>query len=311
MIPVFHPIVIDQGSAYEITFYYTDANGSPINISNYCVTIQWRTNTGDDYFFTNKYKGTNYKLKTNSDGTIVFTIPSKTTNTYSFAGANYDLDLQEPNEDYPGSGLKTYRLVTGTVTINGRNTLVSLVDCAFSSANFNIPENCDLECSRLDLYSKQYYSTGSVSIPSTQSSIIDTINTTDTGLIDNVEVAINGLRYNNPQDLIFILAPPSGSKILLSANAKISNYAPGFSFMFSNRASPGSYINNIESGSLCLIKDKTDIITYNSEVLAASFDHLFGESINGDWSLIVINSDSNTSGTIDSWRLIVTYKAPE
>lgn len=308
MLPAFHPIIIDQGSAYEITFYYTDTDNNPINISNYCVTIQWKTNNGDDYFFTNKYKGTDYKLKTNSDGTIVFTIPSKTTNNYTFLTANYDLDLQEPNEEYTGSGLKTYRLVTGNITVNPRNTLVSLVDCAYASTSFNIPENCDFECSRLDLYSKQYLSSGNISIPASQSSTLDIINTTDIDLIDNIEIAINGLRYNNPQDLIFILSPPTGTKVLLSANARINNYAPGFSFMFSNRASPGSYINNVESGSLCLIKDKTDFITYNAEPLASSFDHLFGQSITGDWSLIVINSDSNTSGSIDSWRLVITYQ---
>lgn len=308
MLPVFHPIVIDQGSAYEITFYYTDVDGTPINISNYCVTIQWKTNTGDSYFFSNKYKGTDYKLQTNPDGTIVFTIPSKTTNTYIFQTANYDLDLQEPNEEYAGSGLKTYRLVTGTVTINPRNTLVSLVDCAYASTSFNIPENCDFECSRLDLYSQQYLSAGNVSIPSSQSDVTDTINTTDTNLIDNVEVVINGLRYNNPQDLILILAPPSGPKVLLSANARIANYAPGFSCIFSNRAVPGSYINNIDSGSLCLIKDKTNYITYNNESLLSSFNHLFGQSITGDWSLIIVNSDGNASGSIDSWRLIITYQ---
>lgn len=306
MSPVLHPIVIDQGSAYDITFYYTDINGNPIDVSNYCVTIQWKTNTGDDYYFSNKYNGNAYSLQSNTDGTIVFRIPSKTTNTYEFDNAGYDLDIQEPNEEYAGSGLKTYRLVTGTVTINRRNTSISLIDCAYASSVFNIATNCELECSRLDLYSVQY--SGSGLIIQDNSAVSGTVSTTDTRLIDNIEIAVNGLRHNSPQDLMFLLAPPTGGTVLLSANAKISKYAPGFSCLFSNRAPNGAFINNIDSGGLCLIRDKTNNTQYNNETVLSSFDHLFGSSVTGNWSLIICDTDPGIAGSIDSWKLIITYQ---
>lgn len=303
---IFYPISIEQGSAYEITFYYADENGTPIDITNFCVYIQWRTNTNQLYSFSNRYKGNDYSLQSNPNGTIVFKIPARITNSYLFDNAVYDLDLQEPNEDYPGSGLKTYRLATGSVSIIRRNTDVSLVDCAYASSSFNIAENCDVECSRLDLYSIQYDGDGfDISDDSATSS---TVATSDTRLIDNVEVVINGLKHNSPQDLILILSPPSGDKILLSGNSKIRHYAPGFSFMFSNRAPNGAYLDSIQSGQLCGIKDKTEFIKYNNENLVSTFDNLFNNSITGDWDLIMIDSDTGVAGSIDSWKLIITYQ---
>jgi subtilisin-like proprotein convertase family protein len=304
MAAVFHPISIEQGSAYEIVFYYTDQNGSPIDITNYCVSIQFKTNT-DIISFTNKYKGNNYSLKSNSDGTIIFKLPARITNTYLFDNAVYDLDIQEPNEDYVGSGLKTYRLVTGSVSMVRRNTDVSLVDCANLAQSENTTDNCDTECGKLDLYSVQYGS-GNLSISGAESSNV--INTTDTRLIENIEIAIDGLRFNNPQDLILILLCPNGDQVLLSANTRIQKYAPGFSFMFSNRAPAGNYLFSIESGQLCQIKDKTSYIKYNNNDLLSSFDTLINNSVSGNWRLVVLNPELTYTGSIDSWKLIITYK---
>lgn len=305
MSAVFHPISIEQGSAYEIVFYYTDQTGAPIDITNYCVSIQMKTNTNTLYTFTNKYKGNDYNLKSNTDGSILFQLPARITNTYLFDSAVYDLDIQEPNEDYVGSGLKTYRLATGTVSMIRRNTDVSLVDCANLATSSDVTENCDIECGKLDLYSVQY-DASNLSISGTESSSI--INTTDTRIIENVEVAINGLRFNNPQDLIIILSCPNGDNILLSANTRIKNYAPGFSFMFSTRAPVGAYLSSIESGQLCQIKDKSSYVRYNNSNVLGSFNTLINNSIFGSWGLIVLNPELAYAGSIDSWKLIVTYK---
>jgi subtilisin-like proprotein convertase family protein len=300
-----YDILIEQGSSYEVTFLYTDADNNPIDITNYCIVLQWRTNTNNIYAFTNKYDGTDYSLVTNKDGTIVFKLPAKTTNLYDFDNAAYDLDLQEPNEEYPGSGLKSYRLSTGTINIIKRNVPASLINCANISAGFNLQENCDVECGKLDAYSVVYDGSGvTVSDLSTN---ISTVSINDNRNIENIEIAINGLRHNNPQDLTFIVAPPSGSKVLLSASSKILNYRPGFSCLFSDRAATSAYISNISSGGLCRIYDKTNSTRYNNEILLSSFSHLSGNKAIGNWSLYVIDNDIASSGSLDSWKLIVTY----
>ena len=130
-------------------------------------------------------------------------------------------------------------------------------------------------------------------------------------MIENIELAINKLAHSSPQDIAFLLAPPSGSKILLSANHKIVNNNNNFSFMFSNKATATSYLHNISNGGLCNIYDKTSSYKYNNENLLYSFDHLFDTSTTGVWTLYAKDTDPLSSGSLDSWKLIVTYKPAE
>ena len=81
--------------------------------------------------------------------------------------------------------------------------------------------------------------------------------------------------------------------------------------MFSNKATPGTYINNISNGQICNIQDKTDLYNYNNETLVSSFDHLFNSSVTGIWTLISKDDDIGVSGSIDSWKLIITYQPNE
>jgi subtilisin-like proprotein convertase family protein len=297
--------VIEQGSAFEIIFQYYDSNGASVDLTNWCVLLQYRTDANNILSFSNKYDGSAYSMTTDTLGQIILRIPSKTTTTYAFGSAVYDLDLQEPNEQYPNSGLKTYRLATGTISIARRNIDPALSDCASTTAGFQA-NVCNIECGKLDIYSA-VYDGGSLTIPD-MGAVSGSISTNDTRLIENIELAINGLRHNSPQDLTLLLAPPSGNKILLSSHNKIKNYAPGFSFMFSNKAASGTYINNINSGAYCNISNKTNTTRYNGETLLSSFDHLFNNAVNGQWKFCVIDDDIGTSGTIDSWKLIITYK---
>jgi subtilisin-like proprotein convertase family protein len=78
--------------------------------------------------------------------------------------------------------------------------------------------------------------------------------------------------------------------------------------MFSNRAAPGITINNVTSGGLCSIQDKTSTVKYNNEILLSNFNSLFNTSSIGNWSLIIVDNDIGISGLIESWKLIVTYK---
>jgi subtilisin-like proprotein convertase family protein len=135
------------------------------------------------------------------------------------------------------------------------------------------------------------------------------VTSSDIREIENVELSINRLNHTSVQDLQFLLAPPSGDKILLSANDKITNYSGNFSFMFSNKATPDTYLYNVANGYYCNILDKTDLVNYHNENLLYSFDHLIGTSgLVGDWNLIIRDTDPMGSGYIDSWKLILTYK---
>jgi subtilisin-like proprotein convertase family protein len=40
---------------------------------------------------------------------------------------------------------------------------------------------------------------------------------------------------------------------------------------------------------------------------STSFSHLLGSPISGQWKLHVIDSDTGASGSIEGWKLIITY----
>lgn len=156
----------------------------------------------------------------------------------------------------------------------------------------------------------QYYNKGI--FISDNASVTGTITVPDTGVVSNIEVNIHRLKHENPQDLVMILTPPTGDKILLSAYNKINNYnaTSGISYTFSNRAIPGVYLNNKSSiDPYVNILDKRSIYK-TSETLVASLTGLNGIIPSGDWSLSVYDNDIGSSGTINSWDLIVTYVPP-
>ena len=157
----------------------------------------------------------------------------------------------------------------------------------------------------LDIYSVVY--TGSRLTIQDNAINSGVVSINDNRRIENVEVAINGLSHSSPTDLTFLLSPPSGDTILLSANSKINNYQPGFSFMFSNKAIGDKYLHNISTGGLCNIVDKTDVVKFDNKTLSPVFDDLFNYSNTGNWTLYVNDNDIGVSGSIESWKLIVTY----
>lgn len=303
-----HNFNIEQGSDFKITFQYLDEAGNTIDLTNWCIVLQWQTNNNDLYVFSNRNNTNNYSLTGDNAGKIVLQIPARTTISYNFDSAVYDLDLQETTEQYFNSGLKTYRLVTGAIGIIKRNIPANIQACAESfqsSGDAGLSESCNMICNQSDIYSVTYIGSGINIIDNSIASGI--VNVYDSRPIENVEVIIEGLNHASPQDLSFLLAPPSGNKILLSANNKIKNYRNNFNFGFSNKAPSGLYLNEVVNGGICNILDKTNMIKYNNENLTASIDHLISYSVNGDWSLIVRDNDIGTSGSIVGWKLIITY----
>jgi len=314
--------IIEQGSDFEINFQYNDENNNPVDLSSNqgaCVVLQMIPNSGVSATtsFSTTIQAPNYSFIASDKGLITLKLDNSLTKLYSFDNAVYDLDVIQ--------GTKVIRLVSGSVTIVKRQTPFPSCQVQQQGGGTGgdntgggtptptvtpLPDVEDLclktDCLDLDIYSKVYEGS-SLQIPDL-STITGSVTATDTRQIENVELVINNLNHSSPQDLQLLLAPPSGNKILLAGNHKISNNSNNFSFMFSNKALPTSYLHNVSNGNLCNIYDKTSSIKYSNETLAYGFDHLFGHSLTGVWNLIVKDTDPTISGSIAGWKLVLTYK---
>jgi subtilisin-like proprotein convertase family protein len=264
-------------------------------------------------------------------GQITLTIPARITNSYTFDSAVYDLDVQEPNETYTGSGLKRYRLLQGGIGLIKRNISTTISDVLSPINENNIVDACLLNCSS---YESIIYN-GNPLIIRDNKTTSNTVFVSDNRAINYVELAINGLSHPNPQDLSIFLAPPSGQKILLSAFNKITNYQNGFSFVLSDRAPPDTSLSTIKNGEICRITDKTNSVRFdttknlimcsssgcvdtgspinpsspNNETLLGSFGHLTNYvPSSGNWTLYIQDNDVRSSGSIEAWKLVITYQ---
>jgi len=323
--------IIEQGSDFILNFQYNDENNNPIDLSAKCIVLQWITDDGSIKQVFSSGANSNYDINDwsivgDNSGAIRFKLAANLTKALTFNTAIYDLDIITP-----GDRLRNIRLSTGLVTLVKRNiplldTCPSNVDSVIGlttptatdggavptstpiitstssqSEDLCLPE----DCLNLDIYSVVYAGSG-LSIPDL-ATVSGSVITSDTRNIENIEVAINKLQHNNPSDLWFMINPPSGDPVLLSANSKISNFNNNFSFMFSNKAQPTSYLHNINNGGLCSIYNKANLINYDDQPLATGFNHLIGSSVTGVWNLVIKDTDPLGSGLIDSWKLIITY----
>lgn len=168
---------------------------------------------------------------------------------------------------------------------------------------------CATICNELDMYAVMYSGAGMILVDN--GAVSGTIDVANTGIIQNIEVMINRLKHQSPQDLVLLLTPPTGNTILLSAHNKISNNSSnGFSCIFSNKAASNVYLNNALNNSYVNILDKTSIYKYNNLNLSNNLQSWIGSQASGSWTLSVIDDDTGVSGTIDGWHLIVTYEPP-
>lgn len=295
---------IENGSALEIVFRYLDANLNNIDITNYAVFLRWRSNTGQIYSFSNCERNPDYSLTTHN-GYVLLKIPAKTTQTYNFANAVYDLELQHPNEQYAGSGYTLERIAYGTINIVQKNVPINVPTelCRIQPAD----DSCeDLCCDTRILDPFAYSYTGDRIDIIDNTSGVSTISVYSSGTIENLEIAFNNLNHTSPQDLRILLQPPSGNKILLAGHSKITNNKPNFNFTFSNKASQSTYLYNVNNFGYANILDKTDIIRFENETLESSFSGLIGTTPSGVWSLIILDDDVAVSGYLESWNLILT-----
>lgn len=334
MSAVNYNFIIEQGSEFILQFQYNDAANNSIDLdTNKCVILQIIPENqpiSSGIVFSSKananYGTDKWDLSADNKGLITFKLGSNYTSGILYSAAKYDLDVISI-----GNLNKNVRLAYGTITIQPRQTLYPEARFTTDTTNTNnsdtnntndnngsggdsvtpIPVSDDLcyatSCTNLDIYSVVYNGSG-ISLTDDSTPVSGYVVTSDARKIENIELVINNLNHNSPQDLQFFLAPPSGNKVLLSANQKIPNYSSNFSYMFSNKAAPTTFLHNVSKGGMCNIYDKTSIVKYSSESLNPNFNHLFNQSgITGNWNLIIRDTDPVGSGYIDGWKLIVTY----
>ena len=301
---------LEQGSDFQIVFRYLDSSSNPVNLTNMHVLLRFQDNNGVDYSFDNITETSDYSLTTTSDGLITFTIPAKITDTYPFSSAQYELDIQEPNEVFAGAGTKSNRILFGSISV-----LARLLTPPTRSDLTIFPAENKL-CSPVLMSDAVVYEGGSLTI--TDNSVVNnSITVADTRNIKHLEVGIEGLNHTNIQDLnIFLTCPTSvlaaNNAILLVGSEKFNQYTPGFSFIISDRAESTTSAYSVVDGGMFKSTDKTDHIRFKisstEQTLHHSFSSVIGDAANGDWTLYISDHDKNASVFISGWKLYITFE---
>jgi hypothetical protein len=114
-----YDFAIEQGTSFKISLIYKDANGNPIDLTNWCARLTWKTNTNIVQTFSSENTDYNvYKFIIDEPaGKLTLMLPASTTNGFNFTTAKYDLELQSPDDLYNGGGKYTIRLLFGLINI--------------------------------------------------------------------------------------------------------------------------------------------------------------------------------------------------
>lgn len=123
---------IEQGTSFKFSLIYKDNDNNPIDITNWCARLIFKTNTNQTRtFLTTNTDYTDYKfIIDGTAGKLTLMLPATMTNTFNFKLANYDLELQSPDDLYDGGGKYITRLLYGTINIVPRHSSSnSTLDC--------------------------------------------------------------------------------------------------------------------------------------------------------------------------------------
>jgi hypothetical protein len=127
-----YDFTIEQGSSFTLSLVYKDSDGNPVNLTDWCARLTWKTNSSTTQTFTSTnldysvYKFTIEPLI----GKLTLLIPADTTNSFDFNTAKYDLELRSDDDLYVGGGKYIIRLLYGTVTLVKRfSQSTTLLEC--------------------------------------------------------------------------------------------------------------------------------------------------------------------------------------
>jgi hypothetical protein len=113
---------IEQGSSFKMSLVYKDSNGDPIDITDWCARLTWRTSANSTQVFSSdNIDKSIYDFNIEGSlGKINLLFPASTTNGFDFNTAKYDLELQSDENHYAEGGKYVIRILYGTVTIQKR-----------------------------------------------------------------------------------------------------------------------------------------------------------------------------------------------
>jgi len=113
---------IEQGSSFKMSLVYKDSNGDPIDITDWCARLTWRTSANSTQVFSSdNIDKSIYDFNIEGSlGKINLLFPAGTTNGFDFNTAKYDLELQSDENHYAEGGKYVIRILYGTVTIQKR-----------------------------------------------------------------------------------------------------------------------------------------------------------------------------------------------
>lgn len=127
-----YDFTIEQGSSFRLSLVYKNAQGAPMDLTNWCARLIWTTNKNvNQTFLSTNIDYSVYKFNIDTtNGKVILSIPAETTNNFLFDNARYDLELQSDDDFYMGGGKNIIRLLYGTITINKRYSKTSnLLEC--------------------------------------------------------------------------------------------------------------------------------------------------------------------------------------
>ena len=113
---------IEQGSSFKMSLIYKDSNGEPIDITDWCARLTWRTSANvTQVFSSDNIDKSLYDFNLEGSlGKINLLFPASTTNDFDFGNAKYDLELQSDDDHYNQGGKYVIRILYGTITIQKR-----------------------------------------------------------------------------------------------------------------------------------------------------------------------------------------------
>lgn len=124
--------------------------------------------------------------------------------------------------------------------------------------------------------------------------ITSTINITDFGQINDLNVSDLGGTHTWVNDLTVKITSPSGTQVTLWANiCSPSSAVPGFDLKFDD-----------EAASATLPCPPTDGLYYQPSQALSAFD---GEEMNGIWTLTITDGFNQDGGQLDSWALNICF----
>ena len=110
---------IEKGSSFRMSIIYKDSEGNPVDLTNWCARLVWKTNLNvTQSFSTENLDESLYKFFIDGpNAKITLMIPANTSNAFPFKVAKYDLELQSSDDLYPGGGKFTTRILFGVINL--------------------------------------------------------------------------------------------------------------------------------------------------------------------------------------------------